>query len=41
MFARAVALQSINLGLGSITDGQRSVFDAVITPALGQLTKDN
>ena len=36
-FARAVALQTINLGLGSPTDGQR----AVITPALTRLTKDN
>lgn len=40
-FARAVALQTINLGLGSLTDGQRSIFEAVITPALGRLTKGN
>jgi hypothetical protein len=40
-FAHAVALQTINLGLGSLTDSQRSIFEAVITPALGRLTKGN
>ena len=37
--ARAVALQTINLGLGSLTDGQRNIYEAVIIPALTQLTK--
>jgi hypothetical protein len=40
-FARAVALQTINLGLGSLTDGQRSIYEAVITPALTRLAKGN
>ena len=30
-FACAVALQTINLGLGSLTDGQRNIYEAVIT----------
>jgi hypothetical protein len=38
-FARAVALQTINLG--SLTDGQRSIYEAVITPALTRLAKGN
>ena len=38
-FARAVALQAINLGLGSLTDGQRNIYEAVITPALTRVTR--
>jgi hypothetical protein len=40
-FARAVALQTINLGLGSLTDGQRNIYEAEITPALSRVTKGN
>ena len=40
-FARAVALQTISFGLGSLTDGQRNVYEALITPALARLTKGN
>jgi hypothetical protein len=40
-FACAVALQTINLGLGSLTDGQRNIYEAVITPALTRVTKGN
>ena len=40
-WARAVAIQTINFGLGSLTDSQRSVYEAVITPALEQLAKRN
>jgi hypothetical protein len=39
-WACAVAMQTINFGLASLTDSQRSVYEAVITPALEQLARN-
>ena len=40
-WACAVAIQTINFGVASLTDTQRRVYDAVITPALERLAEQN